>query len=70
MGIKHCPSCGSGRIKKVHGSLTREFEGETYTVPNVTYYSCPDCGERVYEGDSVEKIQARSPAYHGELADQ
>jgi YgiT-type zinc finger domain-containing protein len=67
MDIKHCPSCGSARIKKVHGSLTRDFEGETYTVSGVTYYACPDCGERVYDPDAVRKIQAKSPAFRREL---
>jgi YgiT-type zinc finger domain-containing protein len=68
MNIKHCPSCGSNRIKKVRGSLSRTFEGESYTVPNLTYYECPDCGERAYEPEAIRKIQAKSPAYRNDLA--
>jgi len=68
MDIKHCPSCGSSRIKKIRGSVSREFEGEIYTVSGVTYHECSGCGERVYERDAVRKIQAKSPAFQGEHA--
>ncbi len=63
MKIYHCPTCGSDKIKKVRGAVSREFEGEFYTVPDVTYYACPECGERVYDGDAVDKMQAVSPAF-------
>ena len=63
MDISHCPSCGSSKIKKVRVSVSHEFEGETYTVPGVTYHACPDCGERVYDGKAVSKMQAASPAF-------
>ena len=65
MDIITCPSCGSTKIKKVCGPVSHEFEGETYTVPGITYYACPECGERVYDGDAVSKMQAASPAFHG-----
>jgi YgiT-type zinc finger domain-containing protein len=67
MDIKHCPSCGSNRIRKVCGSLLREFKGQTYTVSGLTCHECPDCGERAYEREAVRKIQAQSPAFQGEL---
>ena len=68
MDIKHCPSCGSNRISKVCGTVSREFEGETYAVPGVTYHECGECGEQVYERDAVRKILAASPAFHGALS--
>jgi YgiT-type zinc finger domain-containing protein len=67
MQISRCPSCESDRIKKVSGSVSREFEGETYTVSGVTYWACPACGERVYDQEAVRRIQAASPAFQGEL---
>ena len=68
MDISHCPSCGSGKIKKVRGPVSHEYEGETYTTPGVTYHQCPDCGERVYDGEAVSKMQAASPAFRGAMS--
>jgi YgiT-type zinc finger domain-containing protein len=65
--ITHCPSCGSSKIKKVRGPVSHVVGGETYTVPGVTYHACPDCGERVYDGEAVSKMQAVSPAFRGAL---
>jgi len=65
--ITQCPSCGSSKIKKVRGPVSHVFEGETYTVPGVTYYVCPNCGERVYDGEAVAKMQAASPAFRGAM---
>ena len=65
MNISQCPSCGSSKIKKIRGSVSHEFEGETYTVPGVTYHVCPECGERVYDAEAVDKMQAASPAFRG-----
>jgi YgiT-type zinc finger domain-containing protein len=68
MEITCCPSCGSRKIMKVRGPVSHEFEGEIYTVAGVTYYQCPDCGERVYDGEAVDKMQAASPAYRKTLS--
>jgi YgiT-type zinc finger domain-containing protein len=67
MDIIHCPSCGSSKIKKVRGPVSHEFEGDTYTVPGITYHACPECGERVYDGQALNKMQAASPAFRGTL---
>jgi YgiT-type zinc finger domain-containing protein len=63
MNINTCPSCGNTKIKKIRGPVSHQFKGETYTVPGVTYYACPECGERVYDSDAVSKMQAASPAF-------
>ena len=68
MEITHCPSCGSSNIKKVRGKISRDFEGEAYTVSGVSYHACPDCGERVYGRDAVRKIQAVSPAFRSQFS--
>ena len=66
--ITKCPTCGSGKIRKVRRSWKATFEGQTYTVPNLTFHECPDCGEEIYDREAMRKIEARSPAYAKEHA--
>ena len=61
--IKTCPLCGSSRIKRLRRTLSRSYRGRNYTVPNVQYFACPDCGERLYDAAAIDKIQAHSPAF-------
>lgn len=63
LNITTCPTCGSKRIKSVRRNLTRKFEGREYTVPNLEYYECPDCGEKVYDREAMRQIEAHSPAF-------
>jgi len=63
LDISLCPSCGSSRIGEVQRDVTREFEGQTYTVPQLTFYECPDCGEAAYDPEAVRKLEAHSPAF-------
>jgi YgiT-type zinc finger domain-containing protein len=61
--ITICPSCGSNKIKKVLRNWTDEFQGKTYTVPNLEFHECPDCGEKVYDPQAMRKIQSYCPAF-------
>lgn len=61
--ITVCPSCGSGRIERAVRDVVRRHEGQEYVVPAVTFYECPDCGEKVYDREAMLKIEACSPAY-------
>lgn len=61
--IKTCPTCGSDKIKRVVRDVTRKYKGQTYTVPKVEFYECPNCGEKVYDRESMLKIESYSPAY-------
>ncbi len=61
--ITVCPSCGSKKIKKVRRNASGEFEGRSYTVPSLRFYECPDCGEKVYDRDAIQKIEEHSPAF-------
>jgi len=70
LNITVCPSCGSRRIRKVRRDWTGEFQGQTYVVPGLEFYECPQCGERVYDRDAMRRIEAQSPAFaelHAEL---
>ncbi len=58
-----CPSCGNRNIKKVRRNWTGSFKGKRYMVPNLQYYECPDCGEKVYDRDGMREIEAHSPAF-------
>jgi YgiT-type zinc finger domain-containing protein len=61
--IKTCPNCGSDKIKRVVRNVIRPYKGQTYTVPKVGFYDCPNCGEKVYDHEAMLKIRAYSPAY-------
>jgi YgiT-type zinc finger domain-containing protein len=61
--ITVCPSCGSNTIKKVRRNWTGKVSGRTYIVPNLEYYLCPHCGEKVYDRQAMRKIEAHSPAF-------
>ncbi len=45
--IKTCPSCGWNEIKKVRRNWIGTYKGKSYTVPNLQYYECAECGERI-----------------------
>ncbi|MBI4557292.1 MAG: YgiT-type zinc finger protein [Candidatus Hydrogenedentes bacterium] len=61
--ITVCPTCGSGKIRKMRGTWTGRFRGHSYTVPSLEFYECPVCGERVYDREAMRMIEDRSPAF-------
>jgi len=61
--ITKCPSCGSTKIKRVSRDWHDEHGGVAYVVPDLEYYECPQCGERVYDRDAMRKIEAHGPAF-------
>ena len=62
INVTKCPTCGSGRIKKVRRRWIGKYRGRTYTIPSLEFHECPACGEKVYDRDAMRKIEARSPA--------
>jgi len=60
--IKICPTCGSSGIKRVKKDWKGEYQGKKYSVPSLSFYECPDCGERVYDRDAMHRIEEKSPA--------
>ena len=61
--ITICPTCDSKKIKKVCRDLTETVNGQTYTVPALEFYECPNCGEELYDREAMQKIEAYSPSY-------
>jgi YgiT-type zinc finger domain-containing protein len=55
--IASCPTCGSRRITKVRRSVTGTFRGRKYTVPDLNFFECPDCGEKVYSREALREIE-------------
>jgi YgiT-type zinc finger domain-containing protein len=45
----------------VRRTVTRTFRGKPYTVPNLTFHECPNCGEQVYSPEAIDKIEAHRP---------
>ena len=62
--IARCPSCGSRKIRRVRKDLHCEYRGQKkYDVPQVEFYACPDCKERVFSPEAMRAIYEVSPAY-------
>ncbi len=61
--IKTCPTCGSEKIERVVRDVTRKYQGQTYIIPSLEFYDCANCGEKVYDRETMLKIEAYSPAY-------
>ena len=64
--ITVCPVCG-GKIKMVRQDWIGEYQAQKYVVPDLEYYECEDCGERIYDREAMRKIEAYSPAFEKPL---
>ncbi len=60
--ITVCPVCGD-KIRKVRQDWIGEYRGQTYVVPDLEYYICKNCDERIYDRTAIRKIEAYSPAF-------
>lgn len=60
--IKVCPVCG-GKVQKITEDWVGEYMGQKYVVPDLEYYICEECSERIYPREAIRKIEAYSPAY-------
>ena len=38
-------------------AVTGTRQGTRYSVPNVEFHECPDCGERVYDALAIRQIE-------------
>ncbi len=60
--ITVCPVC-AGAVRKVKEDWVGEFKGQEYIVPELEYYICIKCSERIYPHEAIKKIESFSPAY-------
>jgi YgiT-type zinc finger domain-containing protein len=63
MTITICPSCSGKNIQRRKQEWVGEYRGRRFTVPDLEFYECPDCGEKVYDAEAMRKIEACSPAF-------
>lgn len=68
--ITICPACGSDKIKKVRRNWTSNTQTKAYVVPNLEYYECPDCDEKVYDREAMQKIESYSPVFAKKQAEK
>ncbi|MGD9765662.1 MAG: YgiT-type zinc finger protein [Candidatus Binatia bacterium] len=61
--ITRCPTCGSAKIRRVRKTVTRTPAGRSYVLPDLAFWECPTCTERVYDRAAMCQIEAHSPAY-------
>ena len=61
--VSVCPASGSRRIERLCGKWGCSYKGKPYEVAHLEYYSCPDCGEKVYPPEAMRRIQEASPGY-------
>ena len=61
--ITTCPTCASDQIRRGERNVTRKYKGQTYLVPALEFYECPNCGEKIYDSTAMRKIEAHSPVY-------
>jgi YgiT-type zinc finger domain-containing protein len=63
VAIKACPTCGSKRIARVKRNLVRTYRGRRYVVPDLEFYECPKCDERLFDREASRRIDECSPAF-------
>jgi YgiT-type zinc finger domain-containing protein len=54
---------GKDKIHFIEKDVTRNYKGQTYVVPGIGIYECPNCGEKIFTSDTIHKIREHSPAY-------
>ena len=61
---KVCHICG-GKMDKCVNSVTFRKDDKYYEIPNVTYYQCPICREKVFDAAEIKRIdnELRNPAH-------
>ena len=56
--IKTCPSCEEKALKIVISDISRLYNGKTIIIPDVQYEKCSNCGEELYDGEAIDKIDS------------
>lgn len=50
----NCPSCGKKKAKKIVGNFNLT---KSTTIPNIEYYICLNCDEKLTDAKNEEKIE-------------
>ncbi len=61
-----CPTCGSGRVRRVRGTVSGKVRGRRYRAEGVSFYACPDCSERIYDREAMGAIAAARAGRRGD----
>jgi YgiT-type zinc finger domain-containing protein len=61
--ITICPTCGSDQINKVKRNWTSKLKSKNYIVPNLEFYECSFCEEKVFDREAMQKIEIYSPNF-------
>jgi YgiT-type zinc finger domain-containing protein len=59
--IKTCPTCGRGKLRRVKRDVECNFRGHAYTAPDIEFYECPNCGEKLYDQQAIRKMESHRP---------
>jgi YgiT-type zinc finger domain-containing protein len=57
-GLKHCPTCGSSRVRTVCNDYHTVVRGEEVIVPNLEREECLDCGEVLFSPEAMRRIES------------
>jgi len=59
--IKTCPTCGRRNVRQVTRGVECNFRGQVYTAPAIQFHECPDCGEKLYDRQAMQKMESCRP---------
>ncbi len=57
MNLTECPTCGSKSIKSVKGIIKRCVQRKDINIPNVTYWHCSECKEKIFSPDTMKSME-------------
>ncbi len=57
-----CPVCG-GKLNRVKKNWKGEHKGQKYIVPELVYYACTQCHEKILPREAMRRIEEYSPAF-------
>ncbi len=58
MFLKNCPVCDSRKIRRVDGMVERKIQRKIIRVPEVTYWLCEHCGEKIFFPESLRQMRS------------
>jgi YgiT-type zinc finger domain-containing protein len=56
--LRHCPTCGSNRIRTIRSDYRTRVRGEEVLVPSLEREECPNCGEILFGPQAMRRIES------------